>query len=191
MTRSTQLALALCLQLGCANASPRPASPLPAVPLVATTGERVEVSDVARGSSLTVLVFFSRRCACLAAHEDRLRAFYGAYAPRGVKVVLVDSEAGSTPEGDAIEAAGRRYPFPILLDPGARLADALGAEFATYSVVLDGRGVVRYRGGFDSDKTHLHPDATPFVQDAVDDVLAGRRPRLAEGKALGCALEKW
>jgi hypothetical protein len=58
-------------------------------------------------------------------------------------------------------------------------------------VVLDGEGRVRYRGGIDSDRTHLHEDATPFLRLALDDLLAGRPPRVAEGKTLGCSLQKW
>jgi peroxiredoxin len=191
LTRSLSLALALALLLGCSGAAPSAALRLPAVPLVAKTGERVELSSIVQGGQLTLLVFFSRNCKCFAAHEDRLRALHDTYGPRGMTVVLVDSEANSTPDGDALEAARRGFPYPLLLDPGARLADALGAGYATYSVVVDRHGVVRYRGGFDSDRNHLRKDATPYVQDAIDDLLAGRQPRLAEAKTLGCALEKW
>ena len=46
------------------------------------------------------------------------------------------------------------------------------------------------RGGFDSDKTELTPDAHFFVRDALDDLLAGRPVRAAEGKTLGCTLRR-
>ena len=49
-------------------------------------------------------------------------------------------------------------------DPGATLAKELGAQYATYSVVLDADGRVRYHGGIDSDKNHLHDDATPYLR---------------------------
>ena len=97
----------------------------------------------------------------------------------------------ASPDIDAAEAARRGYAFPILIDPKARLADALGAEYATYSVIVDAQGRVRYRGGFDSDKTHMRESAAQYVRDALDDLLAGRPPRVAEAKTLGCALEKW
>ena len=97
----------------------------------------------------------------------------------------------TTAEFDAAEAARRGYPFPVLHDPGARLAWALGAEYATYAVVLDPEGRIRYHGGVDSDKGHLHDDAVPYVRNALDDLLAGRAPRVAEAKTLGCSLETW
>jgi hypothetical protein len=79
----------------------------------------------------------------------------------------------------------------VLVDPGGVLARALGAEYATESFVLDAAGAVRYHGGLDSDRKQLHDDARPFLQDALDDLLAGKPLRTAESKALGCALQTW
>jgi len=164
---------------------------MPHLTLVGTRGEPVEARDEAGTSSATVIVFFSRGCHCLALHDARLRALYEAYHPRGVRFLMVDSESGATPQRDEADARDRGYPFPIVLDRGAKLADLLGAEYATYTVVVDREGRIRYRGGIDSDKTRLHDDATPYLRSALDDLLAGRPPRIAEGKALGCALQKW
>jgi hypothetical protein len=159
-----------------------------------TPGPRVAAVDPSALPSRapwTVLVFFSPTCHCLAEHEARLRALYEAYHPRGVQFFMVDSEVRGSPDRDEAEARRRGYPFPIVRDNGATLATELGAEYATYSVVLDADGHIRYDGGIDSDKNHLHDDATPYLQDALDDLLAGRPPRRPEAKTLGCALEKW
>jgi hypothetical protein len=142
-------------------------------------------------SALTVLVFFSPDCDCLTEHDARLRAIADAYRSRGVRLFMVDSERRGSLERDAAEGRRRGYSFPILLDRGARVADLLGAEYATYAVVIDSKGRVRYRGGIDSDKLHLHDDATPYLRNALDDLLSDREPRLTEGKALGCALQRW
>jgi hypothetical protein len=140
---------------------------------------------------LTVLVFFSSSCHCLVQHEARLLALYEQYHPLGVDFFMIDSETSGSAERDTAEARRRGYPFPILLDRGAKLADVLEAQFATYSVVLDREGAVRYRGGIDSDKSHLHDNAQRYLQDAVVDLLAGYSPRVARGKTLGCALQTW
>lgn len=173
----------------CASAPPAYVPAWPALTVVDTSGAKTTLpADLAR-SKLTVLVFYAEHCPCFRVHEARLVELARTYERRGVRVLFVDSEASSNADGDARAAAERGLP-PIALDPGAKLADAVGAEYATYTVVLDARGRVRYRGGIDSDKDLLHDDATLFVRDAVDDLLAGREPRVAEGKALGCALQK-
>ncbi len=163
----------------------------PAVALVGDRGEAVDARSLAGRAPLTVLVFFSPECHCLAVHEPRLRALFERDHPRGVQFVMVDSEVSGTPERDLEEARERGYPFPILRDRGAKLAEALGAKYASYSVVLDSTARVRYHGGIDSDRTHLHDKATPYLSDALDDLLANREPRIAEGKTLGCALQTW
>lgn len=104
---------------------------------------------------------------------------------------MIDSEVRGSIERDRDEGRKRGYSFPILLDPGAKLADSLRAEYATYSVILDSQGRIRYRGGIDTDATHLHADATPYLRSALEDLLQGRAPRVTESTALGCALQKW
>jgi hypothetical protein len=184
------LALAAVALSSCASPRPRFAE-LPAVTLVGPAGEPMRLGPALRAAPLTVLVFFSRHCHCLDRHEPRLLALYAEEKDRGVQFFMVDSEVGGAREADDLEARRRGYPFPILVDPGARLADLVGAQYATYSVVLDRDARVRYRGGIDTDRVSLRDDATPFLKDAIEDLLSGRAPRVASGKALGCALEKW
>lgn len=187
--RSTA-ALLLMLLVGCGHAAPVPAT-VGSATLTAQDGVGRPLQEIASKAPLTVLVFISADCPCLAAHLDRLRAMAATYSPRGVQFFGVDSEVGASPERAASEAQSLALPFPVLVDPGAKLANAVGAEYATYTVVVDREGRVHYRGGIDTDKRKLHDDATTYVADALDDLLAGKPPRRAEGKALGCSLRKW
>jgi hypothetical protein len=164
---------------------------VPSSPLVGAHGQRLDARALVADAPFTAFVFFSPDCHCLERHEPRLFDLYGAYHPRGVDFVMIDSEVRGSVERDADEARKRRYPFPILRDPGASLANALGAQYATYTVIVDPSGRVRYRGGIDTDRQHLHDDATLYVKDALDDLLAGREPRTAYGEALGCTLQTW
>lgn len=143
-------------------------------------------ADFAR-SKLTVLVFYADRCPCFRVHEPRIRELASTYAPRGVEFLLVDSEVDATMARDQQAATERALP-PMVVDHGAGLARAFDAEYATYSVVVDASGRVRYRGGIDSDKNRLTEDRHEYLRLAIDDLLEGREPRLTEGKTLGCAL---
>jgi hypothetical protein len=172
LARRSFLSLAL-LSLGCASA-PRPPPD----------------ASLWRGSRLTVLVFFSSHCPCQKAHDWRLIELHRRYGERGVRFVLVDSEAGASAERSADEARRRGYPFSIRPDPEGHLADAFEARYATFTVIVDEAGAVRYRGGIDSDRKDLHDDARHYVASALDDLLEGREPRVAEGKSLGCALQR-
>lgn len=180
----TALALAACAP------SRAPAPPvIPELRLVDTAGGTTTLpGDLAR-AKVTVVVFYAEHCPCFSVHEARLRDLARTYADRGVRMIYVDSEVSATRERDARAAAERGLPA-IVLDPGGKLADALGADYATFTVVFDAEGRARYRGGIDSDKERLHDDTEAYVKNAVEDLLAGREPRTPEGKALGCALQK-
>ena len=148
------------------------------------------VEALTHGAELTVVEFFSARCPCQRAHDARLRALAEAFAPSSVRFVAVDAEADATPARDDDEARARGYPFPLISDPGGGVADQLGAQYATFVVILDQHGRVRYRGGIDSARVHLTDDARPYLRDALERLLAGGAPDLIETKTLGCALRR-
>ncbi len=161
------------------------------IPLRGLDHGKSSVAAESEGARFVVVEFFSHHCPCQAAHDKRIQALYDAYHSRGVSFVLVDSEEGATVERDRQEAEKRGYVFPLLLDSGAALATRLGAEFATHAVILDrSSGKILYRGGIDSDHSHLTEDATPFVKNALDDLLAQKPVRKTDTKPLGCVLHR-
>lgn len=182
--------LVLCLTLLAACSQPRPTSPHE-IALLSDDGARKELRTIAAKAPFTVMVFVSAECPCLHAHLERIRELAAAYSPRGIQFLAIDSEVGGSAERAKAIQKDLELPFPVLTDEKARLAEVFGAEYATYTVIVD-RGLnVRYRGGIDSDKRKLHGTATSYVREALDDLLAGKPPRRTEGKALGCVLRKW
>ncbi len=163
---------------------------LSAIPLPSTDGGTRTLADILGKNDYLVVTFFSSTCPCQTAHDGRLKDLYTQWHERGVAFVAVDSEADSSLSTDITEAKRRGYPFPILSDPEGKLADALGARFATYTVILDKKGNIRYRGGIDSDRTRLTDKARHYVRTALAQLLAGQDPNPAETKALGCLLTK-
>jgi thiol-disulfide isomerase/thioredoxin len=181
--------LALC---ACAHAPALDqAASLPETPLLATDRATYKLSELVSGAPATVVEFFSSDCPCQDAHDERLIALYQRYHAQGVRFVVVDANYGAALDHDLAEVNERHYPFPIFVDPGGAMIKALGAKYATYSVLLDSQGRVRYRGGFDSDRHPLSAHPRAYLDDAIGALLAGRDPNPAETKTQGCALERW
>jgi hypothetical protein len=166
---------------------PSVAPSVPSLVLLGEDGASLPLDAALRGHPATVITFCSAHCPCQRAHDARLRDLIAKDTPRGVGFLVVDSEEGAAKDLDAEESRARGY--PIWRDDGGKLARALDAEYATYSVVVDGAGKVLYRGGFDSDKSHLRDDRVTYLEDAVDDVVGQRPVRRAEAKAFGCSLQ--
>jgi hypothetical protein len=181
-------ALVLLACTACAAAPPRDASAaLEKITLLDASGAPLPVRALIGEMPLTAFVFFSAHCPCQTAHDARLRTLMARFAGR-VNIVLVDSEVGASFEREQAEARRRGYATPPRIDREAELAHAFGVESATHVVVVDRQGRIRYSGGIDSDRVHLTADATPFLADALDELLAGRTPPPAKSGPLGCAL---
>ncbi|MGO9832415.1 MAG: redoxin family protein [Myxococcaceae bacterium] len=163
-------------------------SVLPDLTLAATNGQSYSLRKAVSDARYTVFVFFSAHCQCLTAHDDRLTQLARGYEPKDVQFFLVDSEVGDALERDRTEAQRRQYPFPILADPGGRLAQAFGVRFATTTLVVDSAGNVRYHGGIDSEKRQPNPAGRFYLKEALSALLAGKAPDFTETKSLGCYL---
>ena len=149
-------------------------------------GATVTIAELTRAHRFTVLTFYGMTCPCFAAHVERLRQLASELAPQEVGFVVVDSErhAKSDPPVPREVAPG----LPIVRDEGGTLARRLGASYATESYIQDATGQIRYRGGIDSDRKYLRPDAQPYLRQALLKLLAGQGPAFATTKALGCTL---
>jgi len=184
------LALGLAAPSAAAD-KPLPAAPvLPALTLAGTDGASHALRAEAAKAKLLVITFFSSKCPCQRAHDPRLRELWSAWHARGVVFLAVDSEADSSLEHDKQQAKARAYPYPILADPGGKLADALGARYATETMILDAAGHLRYRGGIDASTVHIRQDGPIFLRDALADLAAGHAPRDDGSKGFGCAIRR-
>ena len=101
-----------------------------------------------------VVVFFSSvHCPTCGDYQDRVRDLARAYANDSrVQFLAMNQDVAAGDQQRLLEvrvmAKVRAIPFPTLLDIGAKTAERFGAKPAQFAV-LDGRGIVRYLGGFD------------------------------------------
>ena len=182
--------LLVLLVASCAPAT-LPVASWPTVTLASTSGEVATYPRDLAASHFTVFVFFANGCPCFGAHEARLRELVDKFGPRGVRFVFVDPETGRTIDEDVREARQRNLPAPGVPRSRRQARWRARRRVRDVSVVVDARGTIQYRGGIDSDKSHLRDDRTNYLADALDDLTAGRVPRRAEGKTLGCTLQTW
>jgi hypothetical protein len=78
---------------------------------------------------------------------------------------------------------------PYLRDASQDVARAYDAQTTPDVFVLDADRVLRYRGAPDADYDDPAQNAA-YVRDALDAVLDGRDPELAQTQPVGCSI-KW
>lgn len=154
-------------------------------------GKAATVESV-RGKAATVVVFVSFECPVSNYYIAGLTDFAKAHAEKGVAVIAV---VPSVEPADAVRkaAADAKLAVPVYLDPKKEAAAAFKAEITPEAFVLDGTGVVRYRGRIDdaySARLKKNPTVSSFdLTNALDDVLAGKPVRTPVTKAVGCPVE--
>ncbi|MCW3066034.1 MAG: hypothetical protein JWN32_3206 [Solirubrobacterales bacterium] len=147
------------------------------------------------GAPATAIVFTCNHCPYALAWHDRLLDVARDYAPRGVRVVLVNPNDGERYPRDSPEASRERvredggWPAPYLRDETQEAARAYGARTTPDVFVLDSAGILRYRGAPDADHDEPAENAA-WLRDALDAVLAGDQPLPAETDPVGCSI-KW
>jgi thiol-disulfide isomerase/thioredoxin len=139
-----------------------------------------------------VLVFLGTECPLSNAYLPVLAGVHREYADKKVAFVGVNSNRQDTPDHVAAHARDQAVPFPVVKDPGNRLADRLGARRTPEAVVLDGTGGVLYRGRIDDQfGIGYSRPGKPSRRDlavALDAILAGKPVSLPKTAAAGCLI---
>jgi peroxiredoxin len=104
-------------------------------------------------------------------------------------VVMLPIAANRSESIPIVEQASKARQIPtVLLDTQHFVTDIYGAVTTPHVFVLDGEGILRYRGAVDN-ITFRHREATRFfLQEAVEALLRGRLPMLSETPAYGCTI---
>jgi peroxiredoxin len=146
-----------------------------------------------RGKKALVLVFLGTDCPVGNLYAPRLAELAHQFQDRGVVFLGVNANAGETAAQVAEHARAHGIDFPVLKDPGNRVADQLLVERTCETLVLDGQARLRYRGAIDDQYgvgTRKDAPATHYVRDALEAVLAGRTVQVAATPVAGCLLDR-
>ncbi len=145
-------------------------------------------------ASVVVVAFWCNHCPYVRAWEERLNAIARDYADRGVATVAICANDAVTHPGDSFEAMVLRakeqgYVFPYARDDTQAVAHAYGAERTPEVFMLDAERRLAYHGAID-DSTDPAAVGVHHLRAALDAVLAGGKPAVAQTPAVGCTI-KW
>ena len=160
--------------------------------LPTTDGGEIALGDLAGAPA--VVAFWCNHCPYVRALEERFNDIAREYADRGVTTVAICSNDALSHPGDSFEnmvvrAAEARYAFAYAHDESQEVARAYGAQRTPDVYVLDAAGRVAYHGAID-DATEPDQARQAWLRDALDAVLEGGAPAVAETAPVGCTI-KW
>ena len=192
-----------CVSLAIAPAVAEEAAGVSPAALVVVPQERLHVAgpdgtahafDELLGDGRAVcFAFLHPSCPMAQDYAPVLDELAARFAGAGIRVVGVVCEADDLAE---VEAYRTKFSitFPILLDTGFALAEALDATVTPEAVLVDRDRQIRYSGRID-DRFKLRGvmtpgDAEPELANAIEDFVAGREVREPRTEAAGCPLDR-
>jgi peroxiredoxin len=197
-TPLASLSLVALLLVSVASAEPQPGAPAPDFTLTDLDGKTVTLAD-AKGK-VVVLEWFNPSCPFVQrAHtKGSLAGLAKKETAKGVVWLAINSGAPGR-EGTGVEAnreAQKAYGLPhtILLDESGKVGREYGATNTPNMFVIDAKGTLVYRGAIDNspDAVGQSPEGgtlVNYVQQALEDVAAGRAVRTPSTKPYGCSVK--
>mgnify|MGYP001466631698 CR=1 FL=1 len=141
--------------------------------------------DSFKDAKVVVVVFTCNTCPVAVAYEDRIIEFAKKYKDKGVAVIAINQKTSENLDAVAKRAEEKGFPFPYCYEASQDTARAYGARVTPHFFVLDEDRTVQYKGAFDDSGD---APKTPYLANAVDALLAGKKPEKAVTKEFGCGI---
>ena len=179
--------------------SPRgTAKDIPAPPAIGGTIEDFTLPDVdgkeqalnsLKGKSGTVLIFVAVQCPVSNAYNARMEKLAQDYKARGISVIGINANATEPADAVKSHAAAHKLTFPILKDPGNKIADRLGAQHTPEAYFLDVNSKLVYHGRIDNSRDESRVSSSD-LREAIEATLAGKPVTKTTASAFGCSIKR-
>ena len=167
--------------------------PLAEVKMADVGGKNVSLKD-AMGENGLLVVFSCNTCPWVNAWEDRYISVSKLSQKKGVGMIAINPNEGSRENGDSMDdmqsrAKKAKYDFYYTLDKESKLASAFGASRTPQIYLFNNKGTLVYRGAIDDNARRPRKVENPYLMDAINAMVAGKKINTASTKALGCGIK--
>jgi peroxiredoxin len=135
---------------------------------------------------LVIVNFWSCECP----HSERAdRSLLEMISRWNAQLALLSIACNRGEAPEAIKAVSKSRGVPlVLLDPDLAVADLYRAMTTPHVFLVDRSGFLRYRGAIDDVTFGRRQPTRLYLQEAIEALLRGHLPSLAETPAYGCAI---
>jgi peroxiredoxin len=171
---------------------------VPSPPAIGATIEDFTLPDVngterslksLAGKNGTVLIFIAVQCPVSNAYNERMEKLAEDYKAKGIAIVGINSNVAEDAAAVKAHAAEHKLAFPILKDPGNKIADKLGATVTPEAYFLDANNKLLYHGRIDTARNPAQLE-TSDLRNALDAALSDKPIEKTEAKAFGCTIKR-
>jgi len=155
-------------------------------------------SDSFKNAKGFILVFTCNECPYAVAYMDRIIELDKKYREKGFPVIAINPNDPDVQPADSYEkmvskAKEKKLSFPYLYDPGRTISSAYGATKTPHIYLLSSKNnklTVEYIGAIDDNSEDASKVSKPYLSNAINALLDGKKPDPNFTKAVGCGVKK-
>ena len=158
---------------------------------------KVVTLNSTKGENGLLVIFSCNTCPYVEKSNDRYTILAELCKEKRIGMVAVNSnEAYRSDKGESLRemkhyAISNKYSFNYVLDKNNKLADAYGATRTPHVFLFDKDLILVYKGAIDSDaKYRIENVKTHFLQNAINNMISGKKIEPNATKAIGCSIKR-
>ncbi len=150
--------------------------------------------DSFKDKEALVVIFSCNHCPYVRAYEDRIIQIQNDYRDR-LQIVAINSNDTTNYPEDSFEemikrANEKKFNFPYLRDETQEIAKAYGATHTPEIFLFNRERKLVFHGKIDDNWQEPDKVKTPYLRNAIDELLAGKPISVPETFTIGCTI-KW
>ena len=142
-----------------------------------------------KGSKAIVVMFIATECPVSNDYNLRMQKLFNKYKEKGIAFLGINSNKAETVERIKEHAAEKGLTFTILKDEKNIIADKFEASFTPEVYVLNSDFNIIYHGRIDNARDESEV-VTKDLENALNEILAGKEVSKKETKAFGCSIKR-
>ena len=151
-------------------------------------GNKHSLSDY-KDSKAIVIIFIATECPISNDYNSRMEKLFEEYNQKGFAFIGINSNKAESVERIKEHAKDKGLTFTILKDEKNIIADKFEASFTPEVYVLNSNFDVLYHGRIDNARNESEV-VTKDLENALNEILAGKEVSKKETKAFGCTIKR-
>lgn len=148
-------------------------------------GVPVEIS--LKSGNAKVFIFVSSSCPCSISHEKILIDLSQEF--KEFSFIAIHSNVNESIQESKKHFEKIGFPFLVLQDNDAKIADEFGALKTPHAFIVDGKGNFVFSGGV-TNSAHAQSASKPYLREALLSLRKGEAPNPKEVRSLGCVISR-
>jgi thiol-disulfide isomerase/thioredoxin len=151
------------------------------------TGKTLSLSQSLSGKKGAAVVFWSGVCSHCVRYDPYLTEFEKRHPE--LSLIAIASRHAETLESIRTTIGERGLNFPMVHDPGGKVAAEWCTQQTPRSFLMDAQRNLLYRGAIDNFKYPEDPEYVGYLEPAIEQFLKGEPITRTETASYGCAIQ--